>query len=289
LPPLYVLDYVKADALLTNSEGKMEKFWVLGFCVLMIAVFVVTGSAQKQGLVTKEVTYKAAGTAMKGYLAYNASTERKRPAVLVVPEWWGLNDYAKMRARQLADLGYVAMAIDMYGNGKVVTTPDQAGQMSGSVGKDPGLVKVRFAAAMKELRAQPAVDTSRIAAIGYCFGGTVALNAAFMGFPLDGVVAFHPSLGGVVASQKVGTKMLVCNGAADPFNPPNVVQGFKTKVDSLGLDAKVIDFPNAKHAFTNPEADEAGKKFNIPIAYNKEADQKSWQDMKEFLNSVFEK
>ena len=194
-----------------------------------------------------------------------------------------------MRARQLADLGYVAMAIDMYGNGKVVTTPDQAGQMSGSVGKDQGLVKTRFAAAMKELRAQPAVDTNRIAAIGYCFGGTVALNAAFMGFPLDAVVAFHPSIGGVNASGRVDTKMLVCNGAADPFNPPNVVAEFKKKIDSLGVDGRVVDFPNAKHAFTNPEADATGKKFNIPIAYDKDADQKSWQDMKNLLSSVFGK
>ncbi len=267
----------------------MLKGWLSITCISAALMFVFSASMQKADTVTKEVTYKAGGMTMKGYLAYPGGSDKKRPGIIVVHEWWGLNDYPKMRARQLADLGYVALAIDMYGNGKVVTTPDQAGQMSGTVGKDPGLVKTRFAAALKELRAQPAVDTSRIAAIGYCFGGTVALNAAFMGFPLKGVVAFHPSLGGVSASEKVDTKMLVCNGAADQFNPPNVVGEFKKKVDSLGVDARVVDFPNAKHAFTNPASDSVGKKFNIPLAYNKEADQKSWADMKEFLNGVFGK
>ena len=269
----------------------MSKVWVSMLCVITLVVFVFTSSAQKQGIVAKNVTYKAAGTTMKGYMAYNSSTNNKRPAVLVVPEWWGLNDYPKMRARMLADLGYVAMAIDMYGNGQVATTPDKATELSGTVMKDPGLLRSRFAAALKELRSQPAVDTGRIAVIGYCFGGTVALDAALMGFPLEGVVSFHGSLGNLIPAKKgaVTAKVLACNGADDPFNPPKSVEGFKKEMGDAGIDYRFIDYPNSVHAFTNPASDSVGKKFNMPIAYNKDADQKSWKDMEEFLSGVFGK
>jgi len=260
-------------------------------CVLAIVVFVITGSAQKSGVVTKEVRYKAEGTPLKGYLAYEGSSDRKRPGVLVVPEWWGLNDYPKMRARMLADLGYVAMAVDMYGNGKVVTNPDSAGQLAGTVMKDPGLLRARFTAALNELRQQPAVDTGRIAVIGYCFGGGVALDAALLGYPLDGVVSFHGTLGGLVQAQKgdVQAKVLVCNGVDDPFNPPQTVEAFKKEMDAAGVDYKLINYPKALHAFTNPAADSTGKANNMPIAYNKAADRKSWKDMEEFLSNVFGK
>ncbi len=269
----------------------MSRTRVGAFMLVAVVFFVLSGSAQKQGVVTKAVTYKAAGTTLKGYLAYEGSTDQKRPAVLVVPEWWGLNDYAKMRARMLADLGYVAMAVDMYGNGKVGNTPDEAGKLSGAVMKDPAILKARFAAALKELRQQPGVDTSRIAAIGYCFGGTVVLDAALMDFPLDGVVSFHGSLGNLVEAPKGGvkTKVLACNGADDQFNPPKAIEAFKKAMDATGVDYRFIDYPNSVHAFTNPAADSLGKKFKMPIAYNKDADQKSWKDMQEFLSNVLRK
>jgi dienelactone hydrolase len=266
----------------------MSKAWASMFCFAVVLVFAFTGSTEKKGMVTKEITYKGDSTTFKGYLAYNGSGDQKRPAVLIVPEWWGLNDYAKMRARMLADLGYVAMAIDMYGNGQVATTPDKATQLSSGVMKDPGLLRARFAGALKELRQQPGVDTSRIAAIGYCFGGTVVLDAALMGFPLNGVVSFHGSLGNLVPAKKgeVQAKVLACNGADDKFNSTSAIDGFKKEMEEAGIDYHFINYANSVHAFTNPAADSLGKKFNMPIAYNKEADQKSWKDMEMFLSEV---
>ena len=269
----------------------MSKFWVMLFVIVAVVFFIFSGSAQKTGMVTKEVTYKADGTSLKGYIAYIGNSDRKRPGVLVVPEWWGLNDYPKMRARMLADLGYVAMAVDMYGNGKVAMTPDSAGQMAGGVMKNQDVLKARFAAALNQLRQQPAVDTSRIAAIGYCFGGGVVLEAAILGFPLDGVVSFHGGLGNLSQAQngQVKARVLVCNGADDQFNPPKAVADFKKQMDAAGVDYRFIDYPKSVHAFTNPASDSVGKKFNMPIAYNKEADQKSWKDMQEFLSNVLGK
>lgn len=269
----------------------MMKVWVSVLCVVAIVLFVPAGSAQEQSIVTKEITYKADATALKGYLAYDGSSDKRRPGILVVHEWWGLNDYPRMRARMLAELGYVAMAVDMYGNGKVVTSPDSAGQLAQGIMKDPGLLRARFAAALNELRQQPAVDTSRIAAVGYCFGGGVVLDAALLGFPLDGVVSFHGSLGSLVQAQKgdVQAKLLVCNGADDPSNPPQVMTAFKREMDAAGVDYRIVDYPKAVHAFTNPAADSVGKANKMPIAYNKAADQKSWEDMKSFLSNVFGK
>jgi dienelactone hydrolase len=269
----------------------MSKVWVILLSMIVLTLNVFAGTTQKAGVITRPVSYKAGGTTLKGYLAYTGKADHKRPGVLVVPEWWGLNDYAKMRARMLADLGYVAMAIDMYGEGKQGKTPDEAGKLSGGVMKDPALLKARFAAALKELETQPMVDTSRIAAIGYCFGGTVVLDAALMGFPLDGVVSFHGSLGGIVPAPKeeVKAKVLACNGADDQFNPAKAIDGFKSEMKAAGIDYRLIDYPNAVHAFTNPAADSLGKKFNMPIAYNKAADEKSWQDMKGFLSSILGK
>jgi dienelactone hydrolase len=270
---------------------QMGRLRVSIWAVIALLFFVLSGNAQKPAVVTKEVTYKATGTTMKGYLAYPGGNTKKRPGIIVVPEWWGLNDYAKMRAHMLADLGYAAMAIDMYGGGKVATTADQAGQLSGSVLKNPELLKARFAAALRELASQPVVDTSKIGAIGYCFGGTVAIDAALMKFPLDAVVSFHGSLGGIITPPpgNVDTKILVCNGASDPVNPPNVVDAFKSKMDDTGVDYRFIDYPGAKHAFTNPANDPAMQGASSPYAYNKAADEKSWKDMQEFLSGVFGK
>ncbi len=268
----------------------MVKHMVSTYCLVAIVIFVFTGSAQKGGIVTKEVTYKSDGP-LKGYLAYDGVSDRKRPGVLVVHEWWGLNEYPKMRARMLADLGYVAMAVDMYGNGKVVTTPDSAGQLAGIVRRDQDLLRARFMAALNVLRQQPAVDTSRIAAIGYCFGGSVLLSAGMMGVPLDGIVSFHGTVGNLPSAEEgeVQAKVLVCNGAADPTNPPEAVAKFKKQMDEAGVVYHWIDYPNALHAFSNPASGspEPGKK--VTAGYNEAADKKSWEDMKEFLSEVFGK
>ena len=239
----------------------------------------------------KTVEYRTEGAMMKGYLAYDETVEGKRPGILVVPEWWGLNDYVRMRARMLAELGYVALAADMYGDGKVVTTPEEAGKLASEVSKNLDLAKARFAAALDFLKQQPLVDSTRIAAIGYCFGGGVVLNMARLGVDLKGVASFHGSLAPIKPAQPgmVRAKVLVLNGADDKFIPPEQITAFDQEMKSAGVDFKVVSYPGAVHSFTNPEATDLGKKFNMAVAYNAEADRKYWDEMKEYFNAIFKK
>jgi dienelactone hydrolase len=228
---------------------------------------------------------------MKSYLTYDENIKDKRPGVLVVPEWWGLNDYARRRAQMLAELGYTALAVDMYGGGKVATLPDEAGRLSSQVMSDFDSGKVRFIAALEFLKQQPNVDPTRIAAIGYCFGGSVVLSMAGQDVDLKGVASFHGSLAGVKPPQPgmVKAKILVLNGDADKFNTPQQIEAFKQEMNSAGANFQFISYPGALHSFTNPEATELGKKLNMPIAYNADADRKSWEELKSFLKTIFEK
>lgn len=233
------------------------------------------------------VTYKDKDVSLVGFVAYNSSSNAKRPAILVIPEWWGLTEYAKMRARELAKLGYIAFAVDMYGNSKIAENPDEAGKLAGPFYSNPKLAKERFDAALAKLKTYPQVDANNIAAIGYCFGGGMALNVAKMGENLKGVVSFHGSLAGVPADKKLlKAKILVCHGANDVMVNKDV-PAFKKQMDSIGADYTFKVYPNATHAFTNPGATEIGKKFKMPIAYNKEADMASWADMKKFFDKIF--
>jgi len=242
----------------------------------------------KASIKTEEVTYSEGSTKLKGFLAWDDSISGKRPGILVVHEWWGLNDYARGRAKQLAELGYAALAVDMYGDGKTADHPKDAGAFAASVMKDPQVALARFRAAMDVLKSQPTVDPEKIAAIGYCMGGAIVLNAARQGIDLDAVASFHGSLGGLVAiKEPIKAKVLVCHGAADSFIPPETVEAFKK--DMKETDFKFISYPGAKHGFTNPAADEAAKKFNIDLAYNSEADVESWKELKAFLQAAFPK
>ena len=252
-------------------------FWVVGI-----------GYAEPR-IVGKTVEYSAQGVVMKGYLAYDDHIKEKRPGVLVVPEWWGLNDYARKRARVLAELGYTALAVDMYGEGKVFATPDEAGKLSSEVMKDFDVGKARFIGAMDFLKQQPMVDPNRIAAIGYCFGGGVVLNMARQGVDLRGVASFHGGLTAVKPAQPGGVKVkiLVLHGGADKFITPEQIEAFKQEMKSAGADFQFISYPGAVHSFTNPESTEIGKKFNLPIAYNADADRKSWGELKGFLSKIF--
>lgn len=236
----------------------------------------------------ENVTYSADSTTMNGYVVYGDSIQGKRPAVLVVHEWWGQNDYPRTRAKQLAELGYIAMAVDMYGNGRTAANPDEAMKLAGPFYQNPQLAKTRLDAALNKLKSYPQTDTGNIAAIGYCYGGYVVLNAAKLGADLKGVVSFHGDLSGVAPDKNLlKAKILVCHGDSDSFVPPPVVAKFKKQMDSVGADYTIKTYPNATHAFTNPAATETGKKFNMPISYNAEADKNSWNDMKEFLGRVF--
>ena len=233
------------------------------------------------------VEYSADTVKMNGYVAYDANVEGKRPVVLVVPEWWGLTDYPRMRAKQLAQLGYLAMAVDMYGNGKTVDNPTDAQNMSMPFYQDPQMGYKRLMAAAAKIKSDPHADTSKMAAIGYCFGGGMVLNAARLGADFDGVVSFHGSLVGAPAKKGlIKADILVCHGDADPFVPAKDVQAFKKSMDSVGAHYTFKAYPGALHAFTNPGATELGKKFNLPIAYNAAADSASWNDMKEFFGKV---
>jgi dienelactone hydrolase len=246
-------------------------------------------NAQKGGLKEENISFTADTVNLNGFLAYNESTD-KRPAVIVVPEWWGLNDYAKGRAKQLADLGYVALAIDMYGNGKQADNPDDAGKLAGPFYMNPKLGESRIDAAIAKLKTYPQVDTSKIAAIGYCFGGSMVLNAARAGSDLDGVVSFHGVLTTNPApdKSKMKAQILVCHGGADKFTPAKDSITFRKQLDEAGVVYDFKTYPNSKHAFTNPKADENAQKFKgLDVAYNAEADKQSWEDMKAFLSRVF--
>ena len=237
----------------------------------------------------KEVAYQANGVTMKGYLAYDDAKKGKRPGVLVVHEWWGHNDYARKRARMLAELGYTALAVDMYGDGKTAAHPKDAGAFAGEVKKNMDMATARFQAAKTLLARHEMVDSKYIAAIGYCFGGGIVLEMARRGLDLDAVVSFHGSLTTQSPAQpgQVTAKVLVCNGAADPFVKLEQITAFKKEMKNAKVNYEFKSYPDAKHAFTNPAADEKGKTFNIPLAYNEAADKQSWSDMKSFLNKVF--
>lgn len=240
-------------------------------------------------VVGHEVSYSDGETTMKGYIAYDDAISGKRPGVLVVHEWWGQNAYARHRADMLAGLGYTALALDMYGHGEVAEHPDTAGKFSGAVRKNLPVAKKRFEAAMQLLQKQPTVDPTRIAAIGYCFGGGIVLEMARMGLPLKAVVSFHGSLATDHPAQpgQVKAKILVANGADDPFTKPEQIAAFKKEMDAAGVDYTFINYPGAKHSFTNPDADQYGKRFNLPLAYNKAADEQSWQAMQQLFKKVF--
>lgn len=253
---------------------------LLLFCTIMLQT--------NATIVEKEITYKAGDKTMKGYLVYNDAIKTAAPAVLIVHEWWGLTEYPKMRAKMLAELGYVAFCADMFGEGKIADNVADAQKYSGEVYSSPSIIKERFMAAYDILIQQHQVDKNKVAAIGYCFGGTVVLNAATMGCPLVGVVSFHGGLSGIKATKDLlKAKILVCHGGADKFISEEDISNFKKQMEGAGASYDFKVYEGALHAFTNPKSTENGKKFGIPIAYNEAADKASWKDMKAFLKKVF--
>ena len=260
--------------------------------LLILAVWAVLFSAGQVSakVVGNTVEYSSQGVMMKGFLVYDDAVKGKRPGVLVVHEWWGLNDYARKRADMLAQLGYIALAVDMYGEGKTANHPDDAGKFSSEVMKNFPVAKARFQAAEDYLKKQPAVDPTRIAAIGYCFGGGVVLNMAAQGAGLKGVASFHGSLSLIQPPKQgeVKAKIIVFHGGSDKFATPEQIEKFKGELKAAGADFKFIVYPDAVHSFTNPDATEIGKKFNLPLAYNEKADRESWAELQTFLKEVFQ-
>ena len=253
--------------------------------ILMALAIVLIGTTVHAKLLRKTVVYEHEGEKLEGYLAYNDSFKGKRPAVLVVHEWWGLNDYARSRAEKLAGLGYVAFALDMYGKDKVTTHPAQAGEWMQQINSNVQKWRQRALAGLQVLRQHPKVDTSRIAAIGYCFGGATVQQLAYSGADIKGVVSFHgtplPPVG--VQTKNVKASILICHGAADPFVKEGQIEEYVAAMEQSGLDWQMIMYGGAKHSFTNPAADKVGMDA---LKYSKSADQRSWAHMKVFFAEV---
>lgn len=235
------------------------------------------------------VEYATDSTNLKGYIAYDENLSGKRPGILIIHEWWGHNDYVRERADMLAKLGYTAIAVDMYGDGKQAEHPDDAGKFAMSVMTNLSEAEARFYAAMDLLKAHETVDGEKIAAIGYCFGGSVALTMANSGADLDAVAAFHSGVAlPVMPNDRLKAQVLVCNGGADPFIGEDSVTAFKAAMDSIGANYEYIAYPEVLHSFTSKAADANGEKFELPLAYNAEADASSWESLQALLKEAFE-
>jgi dienelactone hydrolase len=258
--------------------------WIIS--LLLAMAWAGTAAA---ALRTEVVEYRLGDETFSGYLAWDDAVEGKRPGVLVVHEWWGHNPYARRRAEMLAGLGYTAFALDMYGGGRLAEHPDEAKAFMSAVTSNMPAAEARFSKALEVLQRQDTVDPERVAAIGYCFGGGMVLHMARAGMDLDGVASFHGSLGTQSPAQpgRVKASVLVLNGAADPFVPPEQVQAFEQEMQAAGVDFTLVNYPGVKHSFTNPDADRFGEQFDMPLAYDAAADADSWKQLQAFLKKIF--
>ncbi|MGE8312884.1 MAG: dienelactone hydrolase family protein [Pseudomonas protegens] len=260
--------------------------------MLVALVLLTLGGLSQAAIKTQEIPYRSTdGTQLIGYYAYDDALQGPRPGIVVVHEWWGLNDYAKRRARDLAALGYSALAIDMYGQGKHTEHPADAMAFMQAALKDSTAASARFNAGLELLKQQPQTDPQKLAAIGYCFGGKIVLDAARQGLPLAGVVSFHGALATATPATpgSVKAKILVEHGAQDSMVTADNVTTFKTEMDKAGADYRFVSLEGAKHGFSNPDADRLshGEHGGPDIGYNKAADERSWADMQAFFKKLF--
>lgn len=256
---------------------------------ILFALLLSCSSLAHAAVQTREIPYTGPdGTQLIGYHTWDDAVSGKRPGVIVVHEWWGLNDYTKRRARELAALGYSALAIDMYGEGKNTTHPKDAMAFMNAALANTDAAKARFESGLELLKAQPQTDPQRLAAVGYCFGGKVVLDMARQGVPLAAVVSFHGALVTATPATKgsVKAKVLVEHGEADSMITEQQVADFKAEMDAAGADYQFVSLPGAKHGFSNPDAD-AHKGHGLDIGYQKAADERSWADMQALFKQVF--
>ena len=235
---------------------------------------------------TETVDYKQGDTPLEGYLAYDAAAAGKLPGVLIVPDWMGPGAFSNAKAEELAKLGYVAFAVDIYGKDVRPKDQKEAGAQAGKYKGDRKLLRARILAALDVLKARPNVDTTKLAAIGFCFGGTTILELARAGAPISGVVSFHGGLDSPTPedAKNIKTKVLVLHGADDPNVPPEQVAAFEDEMRKGGVDWELVKYSKAVHSFTNPAA---GNDNSKGVAYNAEADKRSWQAMKDFFGEIF--
>lgn len=258
----------------------------LSIATSLLLFWAASASAQ---VVTEAVDYQVDGKTFSGHLAYDDAIQGKRPGILVVHEWWGLNPYARKQAERLAAEGYVAFAVDMYGKGVLAETPDEAGKLMNATLADMAQLEKRFHAARQVLEKRPELAADALAAVGYCYGGGVVLHMARQGEPLDGVITMHGSLSTQTGAQSgaIKTPLLVFTGGADPFVPAEQVSAFLDEMQKAQADLMLRVYPGVKHSFTNPDADNKGKKYGLPLAYDAAADQDSWRAALRFLKDRF--
>lgn len=257
-------------------------------CLLIAPIIALTYSVAAHAEVqTRRVEYKHGNTVLEGYLAYDDDIQGKRPGVMVVHEWTGLGPYVQQRAKQLAELGYVAFAIDMYGKGIRPKNNKEAAAQATIYRSDRKLMRDRAAAGLKVLQQNDLTDKNRIAAIGYCFGGGTVLELARSGADVDGVVSFHGNLDtpNPNDARNIKGKVLVLHGAEDPLVPPKQVLGFAQEMSQAKVDWQMIAYGNAVHSFTNPNA---GNDKSKGVAYNLLADKRSFADMRQFFAEIFQ-
>lgn len=254
--------------------------------ILVLTIMATIATQARAAIHTEKITYKQGDAELHGYLAYDKSLSVKRPGILVVHEWWGLNNHARGKAEALAKAGYIALALDMYGEGKTTEHPEKAGEWSGYIRNNMDVGRQRFNAGLDQLRKHPLTLSGEVAAIGYCFGGTMVLSMAQSGSALSGVVSFHGGLPtDPVEKDAVKARILVCNGAADTLVSVADIAQFQKNMASAGADWQFINYGGAKHSFTNPDADKRG----IPaLAYNAAADKRSWRAMLSFFKEIFD-
>lgn len=254
----------------------------------VLPALILASAAEGADIQSKEIAYEYQGTKLTGYLSYDASIKAKRPGVLVVHEWWGHNDYVRRRARMLAELGYTALALDLYGNGRNTEHPDEAKRFMTEAFNKMQQTRGRFDQARSVLAAHPTTDGDHIAAIGYCFGGAIVLDAARRGAPLRSVASFHGSLGTKAPAKPgaVTASLLVLHGAADPLVPKAEVDAFKKEMAQAKAKLRFVGYPGAKHAFTNPGADALGQKYKLPLQYDAKADAASWRELVQFFQQT---
>jgi dienelactone hydrolase len=253
---------------------------------------IATVANANAGIREEPVTYADGETTMKGFVVYDDATRGKRPGIVMVHEWWGITKHIHDEARKLAEQGYTALIADMYGDAKTADNPTDANALSGSVMANPTVMESRFNAARDELVKQASVDPQRIGAVGYCFGGAVVLNMARAGADLAAVAGFHALLGPNTPAPSPGTvkaKVLILNGADDPFVKREQYETLKKDFDAAKADYRIIEYPGAVHAFTNPEATELGKKFNLPLRYDAKVDREAEAEADKFFAADLKK